>query len=171
MRGTSELFWDLLTELKISEEYFLLYVHHSKRRVVLINAICLIASFTGLVTWFTENLTATQSSLIVIAAQLVSALQPLYPYEKRLYAADCIYKAYTPYAQQAELSYTKYLCGDLSPQQLKQQLNFLQQNTANIKDRFCSPDLFPRKMFLHEEAKFYVKQYLTTHFSSDASCE
>lgn len=161
-----EKYWRQLIDLKIAEEYFFLYIHHSRRRVVALNAICLAVSCSGVVAWFTNYFSPLLSSSIVLLAQIVSILQPLYPYSDRLYASELIYEEYKHQALIAEQTFNHFLFGQLDETGLSVELDQLQLNTCGIEERFCGPKTFAQNKRLHNVAQQHVEQYIDVHFNS-----
>lgn len=162
----NEVLWRLFIDAKIAEYYFLAYARRSNFYLFLLNAICLIASFSGIGAWLTNNLPPLQSSLIVLASQILCALQPLYPFSKRLYAADCIYNAYGDASLRAEQLLNRVLYGPLDPQEVPTQVEALQVEISSIEGKFSSASDFPQNMGFHKKAERAAMQYLNTHFST-----
>ncbi len=161
----NEVLWRLFIDAKIAEYYYLEYARHSSLYVFLLNALCLIASFSGIGAWFTNNLPPLQSSLLILAAQILCALQPLYPFSKRLYAANCIYGAYGDAALKAEQLFNRLLYGSLDMKMLPDQVEALQLEIASIEGKFSSASDFPQNMRFHKKAESSTTQYLNTHFN------
>ena len=160
-----EVYWRNFVDIKIAEQYFSLYASHSKHRIWVIDAICMIFSFTGIISLANNYCPKALASLIIIGSQIVSVLQPLYPYSQRLYAAQCIYKEYAALALSAEQTVNGYLYGNIKDDDLLPALERAQLESNNIENKFCSVDLFPKKNRLHKEAEKAVIQYLTVHFN------
>lgn len=161
-----EAYWRKFIDIKISEEYFFLYGLHSRNRIIAINVFCLAVSCTGIAAWF-NNLNPAMSSIIVLAAQLVSIFQTFYPYGERRYASKLIYNEYKQQALMAEQTLNNYLYGDLKGEELLPALEHLMDSTANIEDKFCDPDTFSRNMRLHRIAEQNTEKYLRIHFNTE----
>ena len=161
-----ESYWRAFVDIKIAEQYFSLYASHSQHRLWIINALCMIFSFTGIVSWATSYLPPTLSALIILGSQIVSVLQPLYPYSQRLYAAQCIYKEYSNLALLTEQKINGHLYGTVKDDDLLPALESAQRESNDIENRYCSVDLFPQKRMLHKTAQKRVTQYLAIHFGS-----
>lgn len=160
-----EAYWREFVDIKIAEQYFSLYANHSKHRIWVIDALCLISSLTGVITLANNYLSKVCSSVIILAPQIVSVLQPLYPYNQRLYAAQYIYQEYATLALTAEQTINGYLYGNIKDNDLLPALTQAQLESNNIESKFCSVDLFPKKKRLHKAAEKAVTQYLTIHFN------
>lgn len=161
-----EAYWRKFIDIKIAEEYFFLYGLHSRNCLIAINVFCFAVSCTGIAAWF-NHLNPTLSSIIVLIAQLVSILQTFYPYSERLYAAKLIHNEYKQQALIAEQTFNRYLYGGLKGEDLLSALKRLMNNTANIEDKFCSPDTFSRNKRLHSIAEQNVEKYLKIHFNTE----
>lgn len=159
-----EVYWRNFVDIKIAEQYFSLYASHSKCRILMIDALCMIFSFTGIISLVNNYCPTVWSSLIILSSQIVSVLQPLYPYSQRLYAAQCIYREYSNLALIAEQTVNGYLYGNIEESDLLPALEHAQSESNDIESRFCSVDLFPKKNRLHKAAEKSVMQYLTVHF-------
>lgn len=161
-----DAYWRQFIDIKIAEEYFFLYIHHSRRRVFALNALCLAVSCSGVFAWFANYLHPLLSSLIVLIAQIVSILQPLYPYSDRLYASDLIYREYKHQALLAEQTINHFLFGQLDEAEFSAKLDQLQLDIDGIVDKFCNPKTFPQNKRLHQVAQQHVTQYIDVHFNS-----
>lgn len=160
-----EAYWRKFVDIKIAEQYFSQYANHSQHRLWIINGLCMVFSFTGVISWITSYLTPFWSATIVLVSQIVSVLQPLYPYSQRLYAAQCIHKEYSNLALSAEQKLNGYLYGDVKDADLLPALESLQNESHDIEGKFCSVTLFPQNMGLHNKAQTDTMRYLTNHFN------
>ena len=160
-----EAYWRQFIDTKIAEEYFFLYGHHSRNRIIAINVFCLAVSCTGIVAGL-NNLNPFFSSFIVLSAQFASIFQAFYPYGERLYASKLIYNEYKQQALVAEQTFNNYLYGDMEQSKLGPALKQLMNNTSNIEAKYCSPDTFRRNKRLHSIAEKNVEKYLQIHFNS-----
>lgn len=159
-----EAYWRQLVDIKIAEQYFLLYARRSGRQVWAVNALCLIMSGTGIVGWFTENISPLHSSLIILAAQIICILQPIYPFSDRYFASNCICKEYEQQALIAEQKMNRILYGAYNTDELLKMLEELQNSTSVIEDKFAAPSLFPPSTLLHKKAQKNAAEYLNAHF-------
>lgn len=87
MNDAYNSYWTSFVDAKIAEEYYFLYIHHSRVFLWGINVICMATSFTGVVALITSYLPNLASSIIILVPQLISLFQPFYPFGDRLYAA------------------------------------------------------------------------------------
>ena len=90
MNDAYNSYWTSFVDAKIAEEYYFLYIHHSRVFLWGINVICMATSFTGVVALITSYLPNLASSIIILVPQLISLFQPFYPFGDRLYAAKLI---------------------------------------------------------------------------------
>ena len=160
-----ESYWRTFVDIKIAEQYFSLYAIHSKRRLWAIDALCMIFSLTGIVSLINSYCSLFLSAVIILGSQIVSALQPLYPYSQRLYAAQCIYSEYTSLALTAEQTVNGYFYGNIKDDDLLPALERAQRERTDIDGKFCSVDLFPQKKRIHKAAEKATMQYLAVHFN------
>lgn len=161
-----EVLWRLFIDAKIAEYYFSAYARRSNLYVFLLNALCLVVSFTGIAAWITNNIQPQFASLIILLSQILCVLQPLYPFSKRLYAANCIHAAYGEISLRAEQLFNRHLYGSLTSQELPDLVETLQTDMANIEGKFSSISDFPPKMGFHKRAESSTMQYIDTHFNS-----
>lgn len=159
-----EVYWRNFVDIKIAEQYFSLYASHSKYHILVIDAICMIFSLTGIISLVNNYCPTVVSSLIILSSQIVSVLQPLYPYSQRLYAAQCIYREYSNLALITEQTVNGYLYGNIEESDLLPALERAQSESNDIENKFCSVDLFPKNIRLHKAAEKSVMQYLNVHF-------
>lgn len=164
-RSIYEAYWRSFVDIKIAEQYFSLYASHSQHRLWVINAFCMIFSFTGVVSWVNSYCPPVLSALIILTSQVVCVLQPLYPYSQRLYASQCIYKEYTNLALLSEQTVNGYLYGNIKDDNLLTSLEYAQRESNDIENRFCSVNLFPQNSRIHKTAEKSALQYLTVHFN------
>ena len=158
-------YWQNFVDLKVAQEYYFLYVHHSKRRSDLINGFCMVMSLTGVVTLVNNYLPELAASLIVLIAQVISILQPLYPFGNRLYASSRIYKGISELTVKAECTINEYLYGShCTEETLSSSLNELQTEFPSIEKRFADSELFPRNKRLHKKAEQNAMTYIQSHF-------
>ena len=159
-----ELYWSKFVDLKIATYYYAQYIHHSNHRVIAINATCMIVSFTSVIAFVSSLLPPLWSGLILLASQVVSVLQPLYPYSNRLYASKCIYLELSSLERTAEAALNSYLCGA----ELENSLNTVWEQLrdfSTIEEKFASPDLFPAKLRLHHKAERETQKYIDIHYN------
>lgn len=157
-------YWKCFVDIKVAEEYYFLYVHHSKRRSDLINGFCVVMSLTGVVTLVCDYLPTLVASLIILIAQIISVLQPLYPFGNRLYASSRIYKEISSLSANAERTIFQYRYGNFTDEMLPPALTELQNEFSTLEKRFADPELFPRKKRLHKKAEQNVMTYTQSHF-------
>ena len=164
--STEESFWRCFIDAKIAEEYFFLYVHHSNRRVFAVNALCLLVSCTGVAAWLTDFAHPFLSGIVLLAAQAVSILQPLYPYNDRLHASEFIYQEYREHNLFAEQTLNHYYLGALDEAALSAKLDQFQLDTSRIEKKYCGPKTFAQNKRLHKIAEQHTAQYMDVHFNS-----
>lgn len=160
-----EDYWRTFVDVKVSEEYYFQYVHHSRHRVWAINGISFLMAFSGVVTWVNAYLPPFWASIIILTAQIICALQPMYPFGDRLYASKCIYDQMRQLALTAEQTFNRVQFGSMSEGDLPSALEDLQISFASIEKNIASSDLFPRSKRLHRKAERAASQYLKAHFN------
>ncbi|MBD5151191.1 MAG: hypothetical protein HDT16_01550 [Oscillibacter sp.] len=160
-----EGYWQTFVDIKIAEEYYFQYVHHSRHRVGAINVLSLLVTFSGIVTWVNAYLPPLCASIIILFAQILSALQPIYPFGDRLYASQRIYEQMRKLSLTAEQTINQVQFGRMDESDLPASLKELQIAFASIEEDLASPDLFPRNNRLHQKAEDTALQYLKSHFN------
>lgn len=166
MNDAYSSYWAKFLDAKIAEEYYFLYIHQSKVYLWVINAICMVTSFTGLVALLKDYLPNLLSSIIILLPQVISLFQPFYPFSDRLYAAKLIHSEYSKLALDAEKNINQYLYGSKSTQDFSKLIVSFQKTLSAVEEKYAPPDLFPRKKGLHKKAQENVTQYINTHFNS-----
>lgn len=159
-----EPYWRKFIDARVAEEYYFLYSHLCRRTVWSINAICLVLTGTGVAAWLTERLHPLAASLLILIVQSVGLLQPLFPFQDRLYASRYLYREYTNLASEAEKAVTNVILGHVEEKSLSEKLNHIVSEMENIEDKFSTSDLFPRNKRLHKRAQKSVLQYVNVHF-------
>lgn len=160
-----EEYWRTFVDVKVAEEYYFQYVHHSRHRVGAINGLSLLLTFLGVLTWVNAYLPPLWASIIILIAQVVSALQPMYPFGDRLYASQRIYEQMRKISLIAEQTINKVQFGHMDKADLPSALEELQKSFTSIEESLASPDLFPRNRRLHRKAEDAASQYLKSHFN------
>lgn len=159
-----EDYWRTFVDIKVAEEYYFQYVHHFRHRVLAINGISSLMALSGVVAWVNAYLPPFWASIIILAAQIICALQPMYPFGDRLYASKYIYEQMRKLALVAEQTYNRVQFGSMCENDLPAAFEELQKSFASIEESIASPDLFPRNKSLHRKAEKTASQYLRTHF-------
>ena len=98
-----------------------------------------------------EYLPTSFASVIILLAQIISALQPIYPFGDRLYASKCIYEQLRQLALTVEQTFNNVQYGSMNEEDLPAALAELQRTFASIESNIAAPDLFPRKKRLHQK--------------------
>lgn len=159
-----EPYWRKFIDVKVAEEYYFLYSHLCRRTVWSINAICLVLAGTGVAAWLTERLHPLAAGLLILTVQAVGLLQPLFPFQDRLYASRYLYREYMNLSSEAEKVVTRVILGQLEEKSLPENLDRIVSNMEDIEDKFSTSDLFPRNKRLHRRAQKSVLQYVNVHF-------
>lgn len=157
-------YWYIFLDIKIAEEYYFQYIHHSKHRIFALNSLAILIACSGVVAWITEYLSPLSASIVLLVAQIISVLQPLYPYGDRAYAATCIYNQIRRLALTAEQTINRVHFGSMDESDLPAAMESLQTSYSSIEENLASPGLFPRKKRLHKSAETSALQYLRSHF-------
>lgn len=160
-----ELCWRIFVDIKVSEYYYFSYVQHSRHCLLVVNIVGLIISCSGIFTWINEYFNAFISSLVILVGQLVSVLQPFYPYSERLYAARHIHLALSKISLDAEQTLNSLIYGKTNEDDAFSRLQQLQKDAATVDEKFASSDTFPHKKHLHKSAEHNAQQYVNVHFN------
>lgn len=160
-----DTYWNNLLDFKIAAQYFQLYANQSNRCQVLLSALCMIFSFTGVITWVNSTFPPSISILAVLASQVISVLQPLYPFGNRIYAAQYIYREYDKLALGAEQTLNGFYFGNINEKQLISRLKTFQDIANEIESKYGDATLFPPKKRLHKLAQTQASDYLRSHFN------
>lgn len=162
-----EKYWRLFVDIKIAEDYYRQYLCSSARCTKIINGVGMIVSFTGAVSFVSEFFPPLPSACIVVIAQIVTALQPYYPFGERVYAARCIHKELSDLALTAEQTMNRYLFADFLEKDFPAAYESLQQQFSIAESTFATADLFPQNNRFHKKAEKNVTQYLKIHFKTE----
>lgn len=159
-------YWRMYVDFKIAEYYYSFYLHSSKRIEFGISAFCPLASTTSISAWCIWTQLSKLWAAIIAVAQAISILKPLFPFAKRVSAAEYILQEIRPLLRDVDATwgYDGSLIpnGEIGP--------YIKQYEARydaIEERFSSTKLFPQNKKLHDMAQENAVQYLTNRFGID----
>lgn len=157
-----EEYWRKFVDTKVAEEYYFAYSTQSGRMEWLFNALCMLATCSGLLAFFSKA--PVLGAVITAAAQCVCALQPILPFGKRKETSGYVYKEYASLAAQAERTMHKVIRGEQSEDTLAAELDCIGVDADSIESKFSTVEVFPRNRRLHKRAEKAAMQYLAVHF-------
>lgn len=159
-----ESYWRIYTDILVKETYYSLYAQKTAKQVFAINAICLAFTVSGVVGFLGEVLPAICASAIVVASQIVSAIQVLLPYSDRLYAARQINSELQELSLHAGITVKRYLFDRMTEDELFDDMVWLTTKLNQAENKFAPADLFPWSMRLHEKAQKDALQFIDVHY-------
>lgn len=160
-----EKFYQLFFEIKLAEEYYLLYVQRSKFWERTINIVACAGSTFGILSFVNDWLPPFVSSLIVLFAQIASVIQPFYPFGDRVYAGHCIYYDLSELTLECEQIINQHIHVGFRNNTLLMIYGCVQDTFLSIEKKYATSDLFPRKDAIHKKAENNAKTYVDVHFS------
>lgn len=76
-------YWNVLTEFKHYEQYYIRYQIKSQRGDAIISAACIAFSVLTAAGWLSSLLSPLLSAVIISLLQVISAIKPLFPFSKQ----------------------------------------------------------------------------------------
>lgn len=155
----AQQFWQNLVDVTIATFYYQYYAVHASRCRFWVSACCLISSSTFAFSWVYSQEHHMLFSILIFISQLISILQPLFPYSKQIHAAQYIFEDITQLRLDIEM---KWMTIDTktSEEELASSLNSFRRQYDQIENRFASAKTFPHKPHLHKKAQNDAKNYL-----------
>lgn len=156
----AQKYWDLFVRVKVSEYYYQFYSVNSDRWRTFIQAMCLIASacLSFSISWAVNESLALLWSLFILFAQIISTLQPIFPFEDRVHAAENIQKEFSELALLMEQRWI-FFHTETSEQVIRQYFLDYQQIADKIESRYAPQKTFPIKPRLHQRAQKYAEDF------------
>ena len=151
-------YWDKFYDTKLASYYFQFYAQMAKRKKTCISAICILASSAFLFQMAQTSSFRPVWLVIVFLCQLVSILQPLFPFEKQYHAACYIYEDVNQLSSDIE-TYWRSISDETSDEELNRRIAFFSEKYDRIESRFASPDLFPHNEKVYSTAKKNTDKY------------
>lgn len=160
-----ERFWNQMLDYKY-EAYC--YYHYSQRDKLyqnILSGLCIVASLGSVSTWLLWQQFPVVWALIVAFAQIISALQPLFPFSMRLTASKYILQDLEAMLIDMERDFG--YCGKgISDSEFSELIAKYKKLHAATLLRFCSEIEFPRKAKLSMKAEADLTQYCKIHYKT-----
>ena len=145
-------YWDMFFDLKVSEFYFQLYSCRAAKWGTAISALVTLGSAACVLNWYNSSPLSPLLGILIVSAQIFTALQNFLPFGKRGIAANYIYREVAHLFLAVEAEWDAFN-NETSNEELARCLAARQAEYLNIADRYASPHLFPWSAKLHEKAQ------------------
>ena len=151
-------FWNKFYDTKLASYYYQFYALRARRGRTIVSALCLLASSV-----FLYQMTQSASFhmvwvIIVFICQLISIIQPLFPFEKQYHSACYIYQDVNQLCDSIE-AYWRTVSDSTTDDELNQEIISISDQYDRIESRFATADLFPQRKRLFRRAKENTDQY------------
>jgi hypothetical protein len=153
-------YFDMLVDFCIATYYYQFYSVRAKRRKYAVNAACILSSSAFVVSWYQSSKYHLLWALLIVSCQIISSLQPLFPYEKQYNAACYIYQDVNRLMLDAEFVWLDFMIDTPADSDVKQHILDFRNRYSQIEDRFAKPGMFPVNKRLHNEAQKNAEIYL-----------
>lgn len=155
-------FWNKFYDFKLASYYYQLYALHARRGRSIVSALCMLAS-SALLAQMTQSASFRLGWVVIVfLCQLVSVLQPIFPFEKQYYAACNIYQDVNQLCDKME-AYWRTVSDNTTDKELNQEIISFSEQYDKIETRFATADLFPQKkrLFQHarDDADLYFRRF------------
>lgn len=146
-----EIYWSVYFDVVADANYYNLYAVKSKWSQSILSAVCLIASCSSVALWFSSIGLSSVWAIILLISQLVMIMHPVFPFEKRIVAANYITKELRELALEMENQILEFdaTTNDKTYTELIREAR--EKNTA-IQFRFADADTFPKSAKLMKKA-------------------
>ncbi len=152
-------YWDMMEDFKIAEYYYQFYSISAKRRKKVVSFICTIASAAFIYSWYSGGKAPLLWAILIFAAQVVSVLQPLFPYEAQYHAACYICQDITLLLVDVEADWNMFT-EETPDSEYIERIKKYQKTYIDIENRFASSGTFPACKCIHNKAQASAKTYL-----------
>ena len=161
-------FWSMIVDFKVAEYYYTHYCTRSKRWSNLISAICFIASASSISAWCIWQQMPGLWAAILAVAQVVNVLKPLYPFDRRVNAANYLCQDIQTLLIDAEYAFA-YGVYEIPDDELKGEMPDFLRRYAQIENRFSTADLFPHNHRVHNLAQSDASTYFEYKYGVSAN--
>ena len=155
-------FWNMFFDLKVADYYYLNYCRLASRRRRRLSAILTVASMSFVGSWYFSQAMPWLWAILTVFCQIISVLQPFFPYEEQLHAADNICQDLDILLIDVEAEWLKLRYQD-TPDDLDCRISQYRSKFNAIENRFSKKDTFPADHKLHriaeENAFIYFKRF------------
>ena len=158
VRNMYQSFWNKFYDFKLASYYYQLYALRARRERSIVSALCMLAS-SALLAQMTQSASFRFGWVVIVfLCQLVSVLQPIFPFEKQYYAACNIYQDVNQLCDKIE-AYWRTVSDNTTDEELNQKIISFSEQYDKVETRFATADLFPYKKRLFLRAKDSTDTY------------
>lgn len=145
-------YWNMFFEFKVAEYYYQLYSLLAKKQRDWLSALTTIGSAAFVLSWYQTGVLPMLWASLILASQVLTALQPWLPFEKRLNAACCICSDLIHLNLEIEFKWDDF-SSDTSDEEYKDKIACFRKEYARIEERFADAATFPKNKRLFKEAQ------------------
>lgn len=146
-------YWDMFNFMKYSEHYYQLYALRCKTISRIISAVCLLASSAFLATLCVSGRFRALWGVLALACQLISLLQPVFPYGKRLIAANYINQGIRTLLLDVERSWTEIRYYGKTDEEIVPLLAEYRNRYNAVESAYADADTFPYRKRIQDRAQ------------------
>lgn len=154
----AQKYWDMFFDFKVSEYYYQLYSVHAHRQRNLLSALTTVGSAAFVLTWYQTGILPLLWGSLILIAQVLTALQPLLPFEKRMTAACYICSDLVHLNLEVEMEWYRFKI-DSSEDEYREKIDRYRKEYDRIEERFSDPYTFPKHKRLFKEAQESAQIY------------
>ena len=145
-------YWNMFFEFKVAEYYYQLYSLHAKKQRDFLSGLTTIGSAAFILSWYQTEVFPLLWGSLILVAQILTALQPYLPFEKRLTAACYICSDLIHLNLEIELEWDNF-SNDSSDEEYKDKTTYFRTEYARIEERFADSETFPKNKRIFKEAQ------------------
>lgn len=153
-----ENYWKIFYDLDVAVYYYQYYSIKASRQKRRISCICALASSAFAVSWLKFPTWHFFWAALVFISQLISVLQPFFPYEKQYHAACYIHQDLSQLFSEAEHIW-RSIPENIDRHKIEDYTYSLKKKWDEIETRFASSDTFPPDNKLHNRAEESAETY------------
>lgn len=155
----SQKYWDMFYDFKVATYYYQFYSVRSRRLKAIISVLCTLSSSAFVVSWYQTGKLHLLWATLILISQIISVIQPCFPYEKQYHAACYIHQDVDQLVTKVENTWSLFT-QDTDSKEIHSYMQGYQEEYAKIETRFAQADLFPYNMRILKKAE----ETATTYF-------
>lgn len=158
-------FWNFLVELKGHSIYLGEYLHVSEAHDNQIKVILAITSSSSIAGWAIWNHLAYGWAFLIALSQVISAVKPLLPFERRIKPLRALCYAYDELSLEVERTWFKIENGSLSESEINELLYNFRKTKLALWKKILDEVSLPHNAKLHAAAEILTTNHIKQQYS------
>ena len=157
-------YWKKLTQYKFNLFYFDAHFSRCVRMDRRIKIFCAIASSAAIAAWATWQKISFLWGLIIVISQVVTAINEILPYKKRIEELSNLRSELTPIYNNMEKDWYDVANGSLTENEINDRCYSYMEQWRQIDDKYFKSDALPRISKCMEAAEIEKNSYFETNY-------